>query len=84
MVRGIGAYNGDELGVTFVAECDNPGDGVSRTPRDIPWRNITIKSISILGVDVLPDDLPNEVIEAIRDLAMDQQFWSDTIEGERQ
>lgn len=74
MARGTATYNGEELEVAFSASGVLSDYGVDRSPTWIEWEDIEIEELTILGLKVDPKILPDELVEAIRELADDLEF----------
>ena len=64
-------YNGEELNVTFVAETERSDYGVEGSPvwDEVDPDTIEILHFDILGVDVDPRILPQELQDAIHALS---------------
>lgn len=74
MARGTATYKGEELEVAFSAYGVLSDYGVDRSPTWIEWEDIEIEELTILGHKVDPKILPDELVEAIRELADDLEF----------
>ena len=74
MARGTANYNGEEIEVAFSATGVLSDYGVARSPTWIEWEDIEIEELTILGHKVDPKILPDELVEAIRELADDLEF----------
>lgn len=74
MARGTATYNGEEIEVAFSATGVLSDYGVDRSPTWIEWEDIEIEELTILGHKVDPKILPDELVEAIRELADDLEF----------
>lgn len=80
MARGTATHNGEELEVAFSASGVLSDYGVDRSPTWIEWEDIEIEELTILGHKVDPKNLPDELVEAIRELADDLEFEFETEE----
>jgi len=61
----IAEYNGEEISATFSATMEKVDYGVDRSPVWEEATNIQIVSLSILGVEMPPLKLPEELRDAI-------------------
>ena len=69
-------YNGEELNVTFVASIERCDYGVEGSPvwEEINPDSIEILHVDILGIDVDPRTLPQELQRAIHALSGEVEF----------
>ena len=69
-------YNGEELNVTFVAESERCDYGIEGSPvwDEVNPDTIEILHFDILGVDVDPRILPQELQDAIHALSNEVEF----------
>ena len=69
-------YNGEELNVTFVASTERFDYGVegSAVWEEINPDSIEILTLDILGIEVNPDILPQELQRAIHALSGEVEF----------
>ena len=74
MARGTASYTGEEVDVVFSATGHLTDYGVPGSPRWVEWEDIEIEELTILGHKVDPKILPDELVEAIRELADDLEF----------
>ncbi len=70
-------YNGEEVEVTFTARMVKTDYGVDRSPVWYEPEDIEIDTLSILGVEVDPKDLPKALVEAIHELSDEVEFEND-------
>lgn len=74
MATGTATHNGEELTVSFSATGQSADYGVDGSPTWIEWDDIEIEELTILGCQIDPDTLPDELVAAIRELARDLEF----------
>ncbi len=74
MARGTAKWSGEELEVIFSASGQRTDYGVPRSPTWTEWTDFEIDALTILGVDVTPDTLPEDLVSAIYELADDVEF----------
>jgi len=74
MARGTASYTGEEVEVAFSATGQLTDYGVPGSPRWVEWEDIEIEELTILGHKVDPKILPDELVEAIRELADEVEF----------
>jgi hypothetical protein len=69
-------YNGEELNVTFVASIERCDYGVEGSPvwYEVKPETIEILHFDILGIDVDPRILPQELQDAIHALSNELEF----------
>jgi hypothetical protein len=69
-------YSGEELNVTFVAQTERSDYGVPNSPvwDDVNNDTIEILHFDILGIDVDPRVLPQELQDAIHALSNELEF----------
>jgi len=69
-------YRGAEIEVDFKARLERCDFGVPRSPvwYEVDPASVEITALSILGVDVDPQTLPDSVLNAILDLADEVEF----------
>ena len=74
MARGTATHSGEAIEVAFSATGVLSDYGVDRSPTWIEWEDIEIEELTILGFKVDPKILPDELVEAIRELADELEF----------
>lgn len=74
MARGTATYSGEEVEVEFSTTGTLTDYGVDRSPTWIEWEDIEIEELTILGHNVDHLTLPDELVEAIRELADEVEF----------
>jgi hypothetical protein len=69
-------YSGEELSVTFVAQTERSDYGVPKSPvwDEVNPDSIEILHFDILGIDVDPRILPQELQDAIHALSGEVEF----------
>jgi hypothetical protein len=69
-------HAGEEVHVTFHARTERSDYGVPGSPvwDEVDPSSVEIATLSILGVDVDPRVLPDDLVEAIRSLSDDLEF----------
>jgi hypothetical protein len=71
-----GNYNGDDVQVCFACEMERDRSDIVGVPDtwDIDPGSVEILTLTILGVDVNPSDLPADLQDAIRGLYTEVEF----------